>query len=273
VLICVVNVSEGRRVDVVSALADAAGPDLLDVHHDADHNRCVLTLVGEEAVRAVSRRAVERLDLRGHTGAHPRMGVVDVVPFVPLGPASLADAARARDRFSRWLGEELDVPSFAYGHRSGSGSGPLSLPEVRRRAFVDLEPVAGPATPHPSAGATAVGARGVLVAYNLWLASGDVALARTLARSLRSPAVRALGLVVGDAVQVSCNLLDPVVVGPAAVYDAVAARTPVVRTELVGLAPAAVVAGVPAERWAELDLSPGRTFESRLARWAARTAR
>ncbi|MBW3610838.1 MAG: glutamate formiminotransferase [Actinobacteria bacterium] len=257
-LTCVVNVSEGRRPEVLAALGAAAGDDLLDLHADEDHHRSVLTLVGEEAVRAVSRVAVELVDLRTHTGVHPRMGVVDVVPFVALTDASMGDAEAARDRFTRWLGGELGVPAFRYG------TGRASLPEIRRRAFVDLAPDAGPASPHPSAGASAVGARLPLVAYNLWLAEPDLARARSLACSLRSPAVRALGLAVGDAVQVSCNLVHPTTVGPAQVYDAVAAQADIARAELVGLAPAAVVTAVAPRRWGQLDVSPERTVEARL---------
>ena len=128
---CVLNLSEGARLDVVAQLAATAGDALLDVHSDADHNRSVLTLVGEDSPRAVTRAAVEVLDLRTHTGAHPRIGVVDVVPFVPLGAATMADAEAAADRFAAWAGSELAVPCFRYGsHRS--------LPEVRRGAFVAL---------------------------------------------------------------------------------------------------------------------------------------
>jgi glutamate formiminotransferase len=204
---------------------------------------------------------VERIDLARHDGAHPRLGAVDVVPFVPAEGNDLDEATAARDRFVRWLGEELGVPAFAYG-----GPDRPTLPEIRRGAFAALRPDAGPARPHPRAGATAVGARRPLVAYNLWLATPDLALARSLARSLRGPAVRALGLAVGRHVQVSCNLLQPESVGPAAVYDAVAAVVPVARAELVGLVPRAVLDTVDRGRWTELDLDPDRTVETRLAR-------
>lgn len=257
---CVVNVSEGRRPEVVAALAASAGDDLLDIHTDSDHHRTVLTMVGEEAPRAVATAAVDLIDLRGHTGAHPRLGAVDVVPFVPLEGATMDDAVAARDHFARWLGTSLGVPAFTYG------PGRPSLPEIRREAFGRLAPDAGPAHASPRSGATAVGARPVLVAYNLWLATPDLALAASLARRLRGPAVRALGLAVGTAVQVSCNLIDPLGVGPAAVYDAVAARTSVERAELVGLVPEAVLAAVDPGRWRELDLDAERTIESRLAR-------
>lgn len=259
---CVVNVSEGRRPEVVAALAAAAGTDLLDVHTDTDHHRTVLTLVGEEAPRAVATLAVERIDLRRHVGAHPRLGAVDVVPFVPLNGATMDDAVAARDRFARWLGTVLGVPAFVYG------AGGPTLPEVRREAFGRRVPDAGPSHAHPRAGATAVGARQVLVAYNVWLSSPDLGLARSLARRLRGTAVRALGLAVGAGVQVSCNLVDPLTVGPAAVYDAVAAYAPVARAELVGLVPEAVLAATDPERWPELDLDADRTIEARLARRA-----
>jgi glutamate formiminotransferase / 5-formyltetrahydrofolate cyclo-ligase len=276
VLECVVNVSEGRDADVVAAIAAAGGDAVLDVHVDPDHHRSVLTLGGpgprlEEAVRAVARATVERVDLRLHHGVHPRLGALDVVPFVPLeddgrpaGPgADLTGALEARHRFAAWAGEELALPCFTYGPDR-------SLPEVRRGAFARFGPDAGPGAPHPSAGACAVGARAALVAYNVWLESADLDLARAVAAQIRGPAVRALGLAVGKGTQVSCNLIDPYQVGPAPLYDAVRrlaeeAGTEVVRAELVGLAPAAVVEAVPADRRQALDLGPGRTVEGRLS--------
>lgn len=108
---CVVNISEGSDRALVGAIGAAAGRDLLDVHADPDHNRSVLTLVGEVAPRRVARAAVGRLDLRGHRGAHPRLGVVDVVPFVPLAGSTMADAEAARDRFAAWIAGELGVPA------------------------------------------------------------------------------------------------------------------------------------------------------------------
>ncbi|MEJ5255436.1 MAG: hypothetical protein WHS89_08815 [Acidimicrobiales bacterium] len=255
---CVINVSEGRRLATVELIARNAGAALLDVHTDPHHNRAVLTLLGEEAARAVSAAAVLALDLRAHEGVHPRFGVVDVVPFVPLGGSTIDDAVDARDRFAHWFASELGVPCFLYGPER-------TLPEVRRLAFRSLRPDVGPATPHPTAGACAVGAREVLVAYNLWLASDDLALAEQIAASLRSPEVRALGLQVGERVQVSMNLVDPGTVGPAEVFDAVAALTAIERAELVGLVPEAVLAAVDPERWTELNLSPDRTIEARAA--------
>src|SRR5256885_987430 len=112
---CVVNVSEGRDQGTLDELAAACGSDLLDRHVDPDHHRSVFTLVGEEAPRALAAGAGARLDLRTHTGVHPRLGVVDVVPFVPLAGAGLHDAVVARDAFARWAGTELAVPCFLYG--------------------------------------------------------------------------------------------------------------------------------------------------------------
>ncbi len=262
---CVINVSEGRRADVIDALTDAAGRALLDVHTDAVHHRSVFTLAGqhvEHAARSLAAAAVETIDLRAHAGVHPRLGAVDVVPFVPLPGAVMADAVAARDRFSRWFARTAGVPCFRYGAER-------TLPDIRRHAFDLLAPDDGPPVPHPTAGACCVGARTMLVAYNLWLARGNGgnagAVARSVAAEVRGPAVRALGLVMGDGgAMVSMNLLDPLSTGPAAVYDAVASRAEVARAELVGLLPAAVLDATPRDRWASLDLAPSRTIEARL---------
>lgn len=264
---CIVNVSEGGRPDVVADLAAAAAPFLLDVHRDKYHNRSVFTVAGPVgevpgAVMSLATATVRRLDLRHHEGAHPRIGVLDVVPWValsgwPVEPGPPAVAVAARDAFARWAGEVLQLPCFVYGDER-------SLPELRRDAWKTLAPATGPPFPHPTAGAAAVGARPPLVAYNLWLDTPDLDRARSIAAGLRGPAVRALGLLVGDCVQVSCNLIDPMSVGPAAVFDAVAGQSDVARAELVGLLPARVLAAIPEHRWRELDLDRSRTIEARL---------
>lgn len=259
---CVVNISEGRDAAALAALAAAAGDDLLDLHRDPDHHRAVLTLVGEDAPRAVAAEAVARLDLTGHDGVHPRLGVVDVVPFVALSGSGPSDALAARDAFARWFADACAVPSFLYGPER-------TLPDVRRHAFRDLVPDVGPAVPHPTAGATAVGAREVLVAYNAWLGEDDVAGARLVAAAVRGPELRALGLQVGDRVQVSMNLVAPDIVGPALAYDRVAAAAAergltVAGAELVGLLPRAVLDAAPRGRWTELDLADDRTIEARV---------
>ena len=273
---CVVNVSEGRDDRVLAELAAGAAPALLDLHRDPDHNRAVLTIAGPAdavvpATRSVAATAVARLDLRVHEGAHPRLGVLDVVPFVPYDPGrpvpdDLAEAVVLRDDFARWLGTELGVPCFLYGPLPGGRS--RTLPDVRRGAFGDLAPDSGPPRALPRTGATAVGARRVLVAYNVWVSSA--AVARQVAPLVRGAHVRALGLAVGPRAQVSCNLIDPGRLGPAQLYDevtrlAAAAGGSVEGAELVGLVPAAVLDVIPRGRWAELGLSAESTVEARLA--------
>jgi glutamate formiminotransferase len=252
VLECVINISEGRRADVIAAVSAAAGRALLDVHSDPHHHRSVLTIAGpqvEDAARAVASKGMELIDLRDHEGVHPRIGAVDVVPFAPLTGSTMADAVAARDRFASWAGDELNVPVFLYGPER-------TLPEVRRLAD---------ALPPSRSGAVAVGARPLLVAYNVWLAPGvGIDVARSVAAAVRGPAVRALGLDVGGRAQVSCNLIDPELVGPSALFDAVASRAAVDGAELVGLVPASVLARVPEPRWSALDLARSRTIEARL---------
>jgi glutamate formiminotransferase/glutamate formiminotransferase/formiminotetrahydrofolate cyclodeaminase len=271
---CVVNVSEGRDGAVIEAIAASAGRSLLDLHRDVWHQRSVLTLAGpdvEDAVRTVAETTVRLVDIREHVGAHPRFGALDVVPFVPLDStgapvgvdAPLDHATRARARFARWAADTLALPCFFYGPER-------TLPDVRRQAFVALVPDTGPAEAHPTAGACAVGARPGLIAYNLWLTTSDVGIARAIAAAVRGPSVRALGLRLGDVTQVSCNLVDPVALGPAELYDAVRsladdAGTALARAELVGLVPGAVLGAVDVERWSELDLAPDRTVEARLS--------
>jgi glutamate formiminotransferase / 5-formyltetrahydrofolate cyclo-ligase len=280
---CVVNVSEGRNEAVLGELAAAAGTALLDRHRDPDHNRTVFTLAGParlvaESSRALARATLSLLDLRSHQGAHPRLGVLDVVPFVPYepgraGPEDLTAAVAARDAFASWLGTQMGVPSFLYGPLPGGRA--RTLPDIRRLAFGPapdgVHPDAGPAQADARHGATAVGARRVLVAYNVWVSS--VGVARQVAPLVRGPFVRALGLAVGSRAQVSCNLIDPGAYGPARLYDAVAALAGergggVEGGELVGLVPEVVLAAVPSDRRAELGVSEEATVESRLpANW------
>lgn len=258
---CVINISEGTDLVRLGRITDAGTRDLLDVHADPDHNRSVLTTVGTDAAREITRAACAELDLGVHVGVHPRLGVVDVVPFVPLAATAMAEAVSARDDFARWAADELAIPCFLYGPER-------TLPDVRRRAFVDLAPDVGPDAPHPTAGAICVGARQQLVAYNLWLADTPLDVARAIAASLRCTEVRALGLRVGSSTQVSVNLVDPLVVGPMEVHDEVARTVPVARAELVGLIGAAALARIPRPRWESLDLSWERTIEAGVARWA-----
>ncbi len=237
-----------------------------------------------DRVQMVAGTAVEMVDLREHEGVHPRMGSVDVIPFVSLwrdadgnlsdGPIEEALAARAH--FMRWAATELRLPCFCYGPER-------SLPEVRRDAFRTLRPDAGPPEPHLTAGSCAVGARPLLVAYNLWLSGArdgrgpkgwdgpqeQLELARSIARSVRGPTVRALGLRVGSDVQVSVNLIDPFHTGPVQIYDSVAmlaaeSGTGIEHAELVGLVPKRVLADIPAHRLAELGLDEKHSIEALL---------
>lgn len=268
---CVINISEGRDLALVDRLAALAGDHLLDSHSDPHHHRSVITVIGEEAARAVATGTVDALDLRDHDGVHPRLGVLDVVPFTALHGSTDAEAIDARDRFAIWLADAHGVPCFLYGPER-------SLPDVRREAFRSLAPDMGPPSPHPTAGATAVGQRGVLVAYNVWIAHGDLTMARAVAAKVRGPGMRTLGLQVGGRLQVSMNLIDPMSVGPAEAFDRVAlaadaAGASTLGAELVGLLPEAVLRAVPTERWSELDLSEDRTIEWRLRERALGEAR
>ncbi|MGH9019763.1 MAG: glutamate formimidoyltransferase [Acidimicrobiales bacterium] len=268
---CVVNVSEGRDLPVLEQLSRAAGASLRDRHRDRYHHRSVFTLINEEGplvddLHSLAATAYQRIDLRRHNGAHPRFGVVDVVPFVALSDEDPADAVRLRDEAARWFAEDQSVPVFLYGPLADGST--RTLPEVRRGAFRDVAPDAGPDTASESRGAVAVGARGILVAWNLWLRDTSLERARALAGAVRSPSVRALGFEVGEDVQVSCNLVDVTRARPSALYDQVErlleGPEAIDHAELVGLAPRALVEAEDPGRLEELGLSDDATIEARL---------
>jgi len=293
------NVSEGRRpgvVDEILAAFAGAAPEVLvlDRSCDPDHNRSVLTLAGPgpallEAAVAGARACARLIDLTRHRGVHPRMGALDVLPFVPLGAATRVaggadpglDCAALALLAGRRIAAEAGVPVYLYG------AGRASLPAVRGRGFEALRQAtaAGARPPdlggpglHPTAGATAVGARGPLVAYNVELAGADVELARRIAAAVRErdgglPAVRAMGVALEGRglVQVSMNLLDVAVTPPATAFAAVAALAGragarVVRSEIVGLVPAAAMAGVDPADLALDTFTRDQLLEERLAR-------
>lgn len=282
---CVVNVSEGRRAEVLDGLARACqgvpGAALLDVHTDADHHRSVFTLAGADVASVVdialrlARAACAAIDISAHEGVHPRLGAVDVVPFVAYdGPP--AEAVEAARRFAAAAASELALPMFFY---DGADPGGRTLPDARREAFRGRPPDAGPSVPHPTAGAVAVGARPVLVALNCELdASGDLALARSVATAVRErngglPGVRALGLWLGSrgVAQVSMNLVDLGATGVEAACTTVERQarrggSGVTAIELVGLLPAAELARCSASFLTRSGLGPGSTVE---ARWRA----
>ena len=265
---CVPNFSEGRDRGVVAELAgtvrQAPGAFLLDETADVDHNRCVLTFAGEaEAVLEAALRAaavaVRRIDLREHDGVHPRIGALDVMPFVPLEGTAMEDCVELAERAARRLWEELGVPCYLY-------EAAARVPERKNLAFVRSAHVGAPDVGegrHPSAGCTAVGARKFLIAYNVNLATKDIGAAREIAREVREssgglPCVKALGLelVSRGQAQVSMNLTDYEVTPVHVAFEAVewAARTrgiAVAGSELIGLIPRkalAMAAGVDL-RW------------------------
>jgi glutamate formiminotransferase len=260
------NFSEGRDRATIDALGAALSPParLLDVHVDADHNRSVFTLVGSEQELVESllsgiARARELIDLRCHTGAHPRIGAADVVPLVPLRPDDMERAKTAALELARRVGEELALPVFLYGELV-PGRGPAFFrrggpEELQRRIDAgELEPDFGPRRIDPAAGAVVVGARRPLIAFNVNLRSGDVEAARAIAAVVREagggfPGVRALGLDLREAglVQVSMNVED----WEAAALHEIVARieqearargVEVAGSELVGLMPAGAAA-------------------------------
>ncbi len=270
---CVINISEGRDLPALEQLSRAAGSSLRDRHRDRFHNRAVFTMINERDqllldVHSLVHSAYRLLDLRQHSGVHPRLGVVDVVPFVALGPERPEEACALRDATASWFAESFSVPVFLYGPLSDGTV--RTLPEVRRWAFTSLAPDLGPGEASPSRGAVAVGCRPILIAWNLWLRDVTFDEARRIASAIRQGAVRSLAFRVGEEVQVSCNVIDFGSVRLSQVYDQVSALLPrggaIDRAELVGLAPRALLESESEERWEELGLSPDATIEARSAR-------
>jgi len=264
------NISEGRRPEVVEAAVAAVratGARVLDVQRDADHNRSVLTLAGDEttlraAIPALFAVAVERIDLRQHKGAHPRLGAVDVVPFIPIEGATMADCVA----LARAVGEEVaarfGVPVFLY-EEAASAAHRKNLEDIRRGEFEGLAdkmrraewaPDFGPSSPHVSAGATVIGARMALIAYNINLATDRLDVAKKIASAIRQSSgglryVKAMGVALADRgiVQVSMNLTNYEKTPVFRVFELVkreASRygVSILESEIVGLVPAAALA-------------------------------
>jgi glutamate formiminotransferase len=273
------NVSEGRRSEVVDRMAAAIesvpGAFLLDRTSDASHNRSVFTLAGEhtavgDALERLVDIAVHDIDMEAHDGEHPRIGAVDVIPFIPLGSTTIEDAVDLARAFGARLATRFDLPVFLYA-KAATRPDRQKLADVRRGQYEGLkaeisqrgrEPDFGPARLHPSAGAVAVGARPFLIAYNINLESDDVELARRIARRVREsggglPRLQANGFEVREPerghseprAQVSMNLLDFAVTPLWVVWEAVrdlAAQDGVrlAESELIGLAPTAAFLAV-----------------------------
>lgn len=264
------NVSEGRRRDVVDALAAAVGgvpgATLLDTSSDPAHNRSVFTLVGDaaalkSALLELYAAALARIDLRAHSGVHPRIGAVDVTPFVPLEAAGMPACVALASELAEAVARRFDLPVYLY-ERAARTPDRRRLERIRRGGFESLgakmrrpewRPDFGPAAPHPTGGATAIGARRLLVAFNVNLDTGDLGVARGIARAVRTSgggldAVKAIGVRTEspEVVQVSMNLVDFERTPLHEAFEAVrreAARHGVeVRdSEVVGLVPAAAL--------------------------------
>jgi len=264
---CVPNVSEGRRTEVVQALVEAMsrspGVGLLDASSDPSHNRSVFTLVGaaralKAALLTLYALAIERIDLRTHRGAHPRIGAVDVVPFVPLQDATFEDCITLARELGHSVAERFGLPVYLY-EAAALRRDRSSLDEIRRGQFEGLhtklaqpgwEPDFGPNVPHPSAGATVIGARRLLIAYNVNLDTDQFDVARQIAAAVRASGgglrhVKAMGvdLVHRRLVQVSMNLTDYEETTLDTVFDAVKREAErrgvaIVDSEIVGMVPA-----------------------------------
>jgi glutamate formiminotransferase len=290
---CIPNVSEGRRPEVVAAMADAirrvTGVRLLDYSSDASHNRSVFTLVGdaegvERAVLALVERAVADVDLRTHRGEHPRLGAVDVVPFVPIEGVTMDDCVALAKKVGAAIAERFRVPVYLYEDAS-SDPARKNLEDIRRGEFEGLAakmatagwaPDFGPAAPHPSAGASVVGARMPLIAYNINLATDRIDVAKKIAAAIRQSSggfryVKAAGFKLEDrgVVQVSMNLTNYEKTPIFRVFETVkreAARygVAILESEIVGLVPSAALAGA-AEFYLQLEgFKPDQILENKL---------
>ncbi len=289
---CVPNISEGRRRDVIDAVADAVretpGTKLLNVQSDESHNRSVLTFAGEgeavgEAAVAMAKKAAELIDLREHTGQHPRVGAVDVVPFVPIGMTSMDDCVALARSVGERIWSEARIPVYLYGE-AATAQHRKRLPDIRRGEFEGLAekmksegwaPDFGGPEPHPTAGAAVVGARRLLVAYNINLRTGDVHIARAVARAIRESGgglvnVQALGVISESGLaQVTVNIHDASRTSMARVFELVrieAARygISIAESEVVGLVPMDALIEVARFALRLRDFDRSQVLEARL---------
>ncbi len=288
------NISDGSRADILNAAAVAVrevpGLSLLDISSDPSHNRTVLTLVGPgpallQGLLALYDVAVEAIDLRQHRGEHPRIGAVDVVPFVPLDETSMGDCIKLAETLGQAVATRYNIPVFLYGDAARRDDR-RALEHVRRGQFESLEermsladgsPDYGPASPHPTAGASAIGARQPLIAFNVNLDTEDLDVARQIARAVRErdgglPHVKALGIRLEHLglVQVSMNLTDHTRTPLYRVFARVereAARhgVAVVESEVVGLMPADALVTTAAHTLRLRRFTADQMFEMRLA--------
>lgn len=292
---CVPNFSEGRdlaKVDaIVAAMSGVAGAWVLDRTSDADHNRSVVTLAGEpEAVAEAALRgtgkAAKIIDLTRQTGVHPRIGATDVIPFVPLEGASMAECAALARRTGRELWDRYRIPVYFY-EAAATRPERVHLENVRKGQFEGLREealrspsrapdIGGPGL-HPTAGATAVGARKVLIAYNVYLDSRDAAIAKAIARVIRTsggglPCLKAMGVAIESrgAAQVTMNLTDFETTPLHTVFEAVRAEAArrgckITGSEIIGLVPGRAIEASLGHDLQLENFSPDRILENRLA--------
>ena len=290
---CVPNVSEGRRAAVIDQLASSirqvTGVRLLDHSSDPTHNRSVFTFAGEaqsvaDAVRALFVTAVAAIDLRSHSGAHPRLGAVDVVPFIPLGGASMQDCVALARATAATVAARFQIPMFLY-EEAATTDARRNLADIRRGEFEGLatkltlpewQPDYGPSTPHPTAGATVIGARAPLIAFNVNLATNDLGTAKAIAAVVRQssgglPFVKALGIALEHrgVAQVSMNLTNyektPIVRAFEAVREEAERRgTSVLESELIGLVPEAALPPDPERSLQLTGFNVNQVLERRL---------
>lgn len=287
------NVSEGHDQRLIAAIAravEAGGALLLDSSADPSHNRAVFTMAGEanaivDSLLRLVETTVAHVDLRTHRGVHPRIGAVDVIPLIPLAGASMTECIELSHVLGRAVADTFQVPVYLYEH-SATRPERRRLEQIRRGNFEGLAekmtraewaPDYGPAAPHPTAGATVVGARMPLVAYNVNLDSTDVDVARAIAVAVREssgglPCVKALGLPLlhRNVAQVSMNLTDFTRTSVQAAFDAVeqeatARGVRVLESELIGLIPAAALEGTTPERLRLTGFTRSQILEQRIA--------
>ena len=296
---CVPNFSEGRRAEVIEEIVHAIGQidgvTLLDHSRDETHNRSVVTFAGaaEPVVRAATAavgRAIQLIDMEQHTGAHPRIGAVDVIPFVPLGGTRIDECVDLARRFGEQIAKLFDIPVYLYGEAALRPER-RRLADVRRGQYEGLkaeiavnperEPDFGPLHLHPRGGAVAVGARKPLIAFNVNLATDSLAVAREIATAIRESsgglaAVQAMGVLLENPgerrfAQVSMNLVDWERTGIARVVNEIrrlarAAGTDIDHCELIGLAPTGALLEVAADALGLRSFSPDQALELRLAK-------
>lgn len=290
---CVANFSEGRRraaiEEIVASVAGVNGVAILGYESDADHNRSVVTFAGPpnevaEAAFAGIRAARRLIDMEMHRGQHPRIGAADVVPFVPLRNVSMAECVRLARALGARVGQELRIPVFLY-QKAALKQNNRELADIRRGGYERLkkeirveharQPDFGPCE-LGSAGACVIGARDILIAFNVYLSTGDALIARRIARQVRQssgglPHVKALGLLINGKAQVSMNLTDYRITSIHRAVEAVrqAARAlshDIERTELVGLLPRAALQATTTTFVHIDNFTPGRVLELQLVR-------